>query len=144
GFSALHRLRPEDWSAELVAELPLGDCHDLHWIDGHFYLVASLGNQIVRLNAECRPVDRMQIVEDERDICHVNSITAADGQLFCSIFTLSPGERKEKRYTDAWFHEGKILRLDFPRRTYDIFHEPLCQPHSLSCFQGALHLVESH
>src|SRR4051812_43382222 len=64
GSSTLHRIDPESWAAELVAEYPLGDCHDLKWIDGHFYLVASLGNQIVRLDRSCREADRMQIVEE--------------------------------------------------------------------------------
>lgn len=144
GSSTLHRIDPESWTAELVAEYPLGDCHDLKWIDGHFYLVASLGNQIVRLDRDGRVADRMQIVEDHRDICHVNCIAEAGGELYCTIFTLSPGERKEKRYTDAWFEEGKILKLDFARRTYDIFYEPLSQPHSLHGAQDALYLVESH
>jgi hypothetical protein len=144
GCSTIHRLEPEGWRAERVAEFPLGDCHDLRWIGGHFYLVASLGNQIVRLDERCREVDRIRIVPDERDICHVNCIAESDGALYCTIFTLSPGERSEKRYTDAWFHEGKILRLDWSRGAYDILYEPLAQPHSLQQFQGGLYLVESH
>lgn len=144
GNSTIHRLDPRTWASEKVAEYALGDCHDLRWIDGHFYLLASLGNQIVRLDAEGQEVDRMQIVEDDRDICHLNCITELNGELYCSIFTLSPGERAEKRLTGAWHTEGKILKLDYERRSFEIWHDSLCQPHNLVYHEGAMYFVESH
>src|SRR5262249_54313478 len=72
--AVIYRIEPGTWKAEAVAEHPVGDTHDLLWFNGHFYLVASLGNQIIRLDERCRWLDRMQIVEDERDVCHVNCL----------------------------------------------------------------------
>lgn len=142
--AVIYRVRSSSWDAEPVTELPVGDAHDLRWIDGHFYLVGSVCNEIIRLDAECRRVDRMQIVEEDRDVCHVNCLMAAGGELYCSIFTLSPGERREKRLTGAWQNEGKILKLDYPQQTFEIVYEPLGQPHSLVPHGGAIYLAESH
>jgi hypothetical protein len=141
--AAIYRVDPGSGESELLAEHAIGDSHDLRWIDGHFYLVASLGNQIVRLDERCRMIDRMQIVEDDRDVCHVNCLSRMDGELYCSIFTLSPGERKDKRLTGAWHTEGKVLKLDYGAREFEIAYEPLGQPHSLVPGDGALYLVES-
>jgi hypothetical protein len=60
------------------------------------------------------------------------------------VFTLSPGDRREKSTSGAWFTEGKILRLDFARGRYEVVYEPLFQPHSLVRHGEALYLVESH
>jgi hypothetical protein len=140
----VYRLEPGRWAAEPVAEFPVGDSHDLRWIGGHFYLVASVGNLILKLDAEGREIGRMQIVEDPDDVCHVNCLTGMDGRLFCSVFTLSPGSRKEKRLTGAWHTEGKVLELDLERRSFSVFYEPLCQPHSLTYHEGYLYLTESY
>src|SRR5262249_41104595 len=140
----IYRVDPARWEAEQVAEHPIGDAHDLRWFDGHFYLVASVGNQIVRLDERFQPGDRMQIGEDERDVCHVNCLEEIDGQLYCSIFTLSPGERREKRLLGVWQNEGKILKLDYAARRFEVVHEPLAQPHSLVFRRGDLYVAESH
>jgi hypothetical protein len=142
--STIHRFRLDKWQTEKVATFPVKDSHDLRWIDDSFYLVASVGNQILRLDAECREIDRMQIVEDEGDVCHVNCVAQLGGALYCSIFTLSPGERQEKRLTGSWHTEGKILRLDFPNKRFEIAYEPLSQPHTLVEEGGRVCLVESH
>src|SRR4051812_2327025 len=49
GHSVFYRLDPATWKSEKLAEYPIGDCHDFKWIGDHFYLVASLGNQVIRL-----------------------------------------------------------------------------------------------
>jgi len=144
GVSTVYRMDPSTWKPEPVAQYPLGDCHDLRWFQGHLYLVASVGNQVVRLDENCQMVDRLQIVHDEADVCHANCLTEFDGSLYCSIFTLTPGERKEKRLTGAWHTEGKILKLDWERKSYEIFYEPLAQPHSMVVQDGGVYLVESH
>ncbi len=143
-FSSIHRLDPHSWACELVTQLPLIDCHDFRWIDDAFYLVASLGNQIVRLNADLSMRDRFQVVQDDRDICHVNCLMTAPDGLYCSIFTLTPGERAEKRLTGAWHTEGKILRVHWETGAFDVLFEPLAQPHSLVPHAGQIYLLESH
>ncbi|MFN3650812.1 MAG: DUF4915 domain-containing protein [Armatimonadota bacterium] len=144
GESVVHRLDLQTWKTEEVARYPLGDCHDLMWHDGYFYLVASVGNQVVRLDEQCRMVDRFQVIEDDRDVCHPNCLTVIDGEIYLSIFTLSPGERKEKRFTGAWHRSGKILKLDWERKKWEVRFEPLAQPHSLIPRDGGIYLVESH
>lgn len=142
--STIYRIDPETWRSEQLTSHPLRDSHDLKWIDGHFYLVASVGNWILKLDAQGREVDRMQIVEDARDICHVNCLVRWQGDLYCTVFTLTPGERREKRLTAAWHTEGKLLKLDFARRRFEVVHEPLCQPHSLTPHGLSLYVIESH
>lgn len=142
--SAVHRIDPRDWSSEKIGDYEVRDSHDLRWFRGHFYLVASVGNVILKLDREGREVDRMQIVEDARDIVHVNCLTEIDGALYCTIFTLTPGERKLKSATGAWHTEGKLLKLDFDNKRFDIVYEPLCQPHSLIPRPEGLYVVESH
>jgi hypothetical protein len=142
--SILHRVEPDRFSAEVVATLPVKDSHDLRWNGDGFYLVASVGNRILRLDRNGALFDEMQIVEDERDICHVNCLTTLDGHLYCAIFTLSPGDRESKRLTGAWHTEGKILRLDWAAKSWEIVYEPLAQPHSLVATGEGLVLVESH
>lgn len=141
--AVIHRVDPRTWESRVVAEHAVGDSHDLRWLDGGFYLVASVGNRVLRLDPECRLLEQMQIMEDDRDICHANCIGAWRGELYCSIFTLSPGERQEKRLTAAWHTEGKILRLDFHARRFTVVCEPLGQPHSLVFRPDGLYLVES-
>lgn len=142
--SEIHRIQPTRWETEKIAVHPVKDSHDLKWIRGHFYLVASVGNQILKLDAEGNLVSRMQIVPDERDICHVNCLAEQDGHLYATVFTLSPGSRREKNQTGLWHTEGKLLRLDFEAGHYETLHEPLCQPHSLVPDGGGFYLVESH
>lgn len=143
-LSTVHRIDPRTWETRELARFPLKDSHDLRWIGDSFYLVASVGNWILRLNAACRELDRMQIVEDPRDICHFNCLTEHEGSLYGTLFTLSPGERREKRATPAWFFEGKVVRLDYPGRRFEVVYEPLGQPHSLHSRPDGLYLVESH
>jgi len=141
--AVVHRLEPADWTARQAADLPYRDSHDLRWIDGSFYLVASVGNYIIRLDAAFRELERMQIVPDERDVCHVNCLLEREGALYACIFTLSPGERREKRRTGAWSSEGKLLLLDFPRG-FRVCAEPLAQPHSPLLHAGGVLVLESH
>lgn len=140
----LWRLRPEGWEAEDLGVYPYLACHDLRWHRDSFYLVASIGNLIVRLDESLREIDRLQIVPHAEDVCHANCLTHRGGALYCSVFTLSPGTRAEKRRTPAWSTEGKVLRLDFAAHRYEVAYEPLCQPHSLQWHGNRLHLVESH
>lgn len=142
--TTLHRLEPRTWCSEEIGRYPVKDSHDLRWIDGAFYLVASVGNQILKLAADGRVLDRMQLVPDERDICHVNCVIQHRGELYCTLFTLSPGERREKHRRPEWFTEGKLLRLDFAGKTFSVVYEPLFQPHSLVEEDGGLYLLESH
>jgi len=140
----LFRLHPESGDSVDLGPVPWRACHDLRWYRGHFYLVASIGNSIVRLDRNLREVDRMQIVADEEDICHVNCLAEHDGELYCSIFTLSSGTRAEKRGSPQWTSEGKILRLDWEQRRFSVCAEPLAQPHSLNWRGPWLYLLESH
>lgn len=139
----IHHLDLHTWRSTLRADLALDGSHDLKWIDGSFYLVASLGNLVVRLDENLREIDRMRIVEDEGDVCHANCLLGLDGEILLTIFTLSPGRRAEKRKTPAWRTEGKILRLDWPNKRFDVLYEPLSQPHSLVSHQGMLYCCES-
>jgi hypothetical protein len=88
-------------------------------------------------------VDRMQIIEDDRDICHLNCLVASEGVMYCSVFTLTPGDRREKRLTGVWQKDGKVLRLDYANRRFETVYEPLGQPHSLVPRNGSLYLTES-
>jgi hypothetical protein len=142
--STIHRLELSTLDTEIIAEYPVKDSHDLKWVDGHFYLVGSVGNQVLRLDAQGQLVDRIQIVEHPDDICHVNCLIGMNGGVYCTVFTLSPGTRREKTDTGLWHTEGKLLRLDWERKSYEVVHEPLCQPHSLVERPDGVYLVESH
>src|SRR5205823_5142144 len=100
--------------------------------------------RIVRLDRDLREIDSLQIVESEEDVCHANCIEEVNGELLLSIFTLSPGARAEKNGTRVWQSEGKVLRLDWERKAYEVLFEPLAQPHSLTWRDGALYCCESH
>jgi hypothetical protein len=84
------------------------------------------------------------VVPDDRDIRHLNCLVALGEKRFCTVFTLSPGDRREKSRTGAWHTEGKLLCLDFRRKSYSVVYEPLCQPHSMVDREGRIYLVESH
>jgi len=140
----IYRVDLASGAATLRAETGLRGCHDLRWIDGWFYLVACYGNQVLRLHADLKPVDTLQVVADPADVCHANCLAHVDGELLLSIFTLTPGERSAKNGTPVWRTEGKILRLDWERKGYDILFEPLSQPHSLVRHDGRLYCCESH
>jgi hypothetical protein len=142
--STVHRLDPETWKAEAVAEHPVKDSHDLKWIRGAFYLAASVGNQVLKLDADCRLIDRLQLVSDDRDTCHVNCLVDWQDALYCTVFTLTAGSRLEKRLLDEWHTDGKLLKLDFESKTFEVACEPLGQPHSLVGRGGMLYVLESH
>lgn len=142
--SILHRIEPGTWRAEILATHSVKDSHDLRWNGDGFFLVASVGNRILRLDRHGALVDSLQIIADDRDICHVNCLATFDDDLYCAVFTLSPGDRESKRLTGAWHTEGKILRLDWSAKSWEIVHEPLAQPHSLVTSDAGLVLVESH
>ena len=142
--SILHRIERDTWRSEVLATHPVKDSHDLRWNGDGFYLVASVGNRILRLDRQGALIDSMQVVEDDRDICHVNCLTSFEDQLYCAVFTLSPGDRESKRLTGAWHTEGKILRVDWEAKSWEIAYEPLAQPHSLLTSGEGLVLVESH
>lgn len=141
---AVFHLDPRTWKPTFRTDLKLTGCHDLRWIDGGFYLVASKGNLIARLDADLNVLDRMQIVEDPEDVCHANCLVQVNGGLYVTIFTLAPGPRREKRYTQPWRTEGKILRIDFPSKRFEIAFEPLNQPHSMAWQDGMMYLCESY
>ncbi len=140
----IHRVCPITRTHEDLGPVPWKACHDLKWLRDSFYLVASISNTIARLDCDLREIDRFQLVPDERDVCHVNCLGDCDGELYCSVFTLSPGTRAEKRLTAAWTTEGKVLRLDFDRKRFEVAYETLAQPHSLNFREGVLYLTESH
>lgn len=140
---AVYHLDPHTWTSRLRAKHDLDGAHDLRWTGDGFFLVASYGNWVLRLDRDLQIVDRFQVVEDPGDVCHANCLLQSDGELLLSIFTLSPGRREEKRRTPAWRTEGKILRLDWPGKRFEILHEPLSQPHSLTLRNGRLYCCES-
>lgn len=137
------RLEPESWQVTRVAQTGFHLCHDLRFIGDCFYLVASRGNHVVRLDRQGKVIDLMQIVEKDGDVCHANCITQADGELLLTIFTLSPGKRTKKTRSGSWQREGKVLRLDWRRKAFEVLHEPLAQPHNPVWHQGRLYLCES-
>jgi hypothetical protein len=138
------RLDPSTGATEDLGPAPWKACHDLRWMDGHFYLVASIGNQVIRLDRSLQPTGRLQVVESDEDICHLNCLAARDGRLFASLFTLSAGTQEDKRCSREWASEGKLIELDFEAETYTLLHEPLAQPHSLVWQENRLLLLESH
>jgi hypothetical protein len=140
---AVHRFDFEAYGGSAVTETGLRGCHDLRWIDGYFYAVASHGNRVARFDDRMRRVDELQIVADEADVCHANSLVATPDGLCLSVFTLTPGPRASKRTTRAWREDGKILRLDWERRAFQPAFEPLAQPHSLVLREGRVHVCES-
>jgi len=144
GSSTLHRFDPEGWRAERVAEYPLADCHDLKWIGGSFYLAASRGNRVLRIDPDGRVLAAMRVVEDEADVCHVNCLLEHRGELLGSVFTLSSGSREQKRESGAWHTDGKLLRLDFGAGGHRVLFGPLAQPHSLMSDGDGVLLIESH
>jgi hypothetical protein len=147
--SRAHRTRlialtPETWQVEDRGELPYRGCHDLRWTGDAFYLAASFGNRLVRLDENGRETGVFQLVETNEDVCHLNSIAMLDGELYCTVFSLEPGTRGQKRGTPAWHSAGMVLRIDFDARRYDICVRDLEQPHSLNATDDGLLLVESH
>ncbi|MFN3650810.1 MAG: DUF4915 domain-containing protein [Armatimonadota bacterium] len=138
------RLAPESWEVTPIGDTALHGAHDFRWIDDHFYLVASDSNRIARFDRELRPVDDLQIIRQEDDVCHANCLAQVNGQLLLTIFTLSPGRRQEKNETDAWAYEGKVLRLDWETGGYQVLYEPLAQPHSLVWHEEQLYCCESY
>lgn len=136
-------LEPETWRTETLAEIGIRGSHDLRYIDGHFYLVVSDGNQVIRLDRSFREVDRLVLLDDPGDVYHVNCLVEQEGQLLLSLFTLSPGRREEKRLGEAWRTEGKVVRLDWPAKRFDIVYDHLQQPHSLTIHGNELYCVES-
>ena len=141
--ATFHRYEPGG-QVELVAEHPIGYSHDLKKFGEFYYLVASLGNQIVKMDEQFRIVDRMQIVKNDGDVCHVNSLEMRDGTLYCTIFTLTEGLRRDKRFSGAWHMQGKCLKLDWENKSWEILAEPFGQPHSLTYHQNAFYIAESH
>lgn len=139
----IFRLDPDGWTVRQVAETGLRGCHDLKWLNGEFYLVASIGNRVARLNSDFQVRDVLQVIEDESDVCHANCLEWVNGEMLLSVFTLSPGRREEKRKSRRWRREGKVLRLDWERKGYEILFEPLSQPHSLTWHQSRLFCCES-
>lgn len=140
---AIYHLDPETWQSTLKTDTKLAGSHDIRWLNGEFVLVASRGNWVVRLDEQFKQIDSMQIVADDGDVCHANCLVEVDGSQLLTIFTLSPGLREEKRHGMAWRTEGKVLRLDWKRHSFDIAYEPLCQPHSMHWRDGQLYLCES-
>ena len=139
----VYHLDAETWTPTQRAETGFNGSHDLRWYDDSFYLVACTGNQVIRFDRDFRQTDVFTIVEDEGDVCHANCLLRVNGELLLCIFTLSPGRREEKRLTEDWRHNGKILRLDWDRKQYEVLYEPLSQPHSLVERDGALLCCES-
>lgn len=139
----IYHLDPAKWVSRQVADLKFDGSHDLRWINGEFFLVASLGNLVIRFDTDFRELDRMKIVDDDGDVCHANCLVQMDGDLLLSIFTLSPGRREEKRHGLPWRTEGKILRLDWEKKQFSIAYQPLSQPHSLVPQGSDLYLCES-
>src|SRR5687768_14214187 len=79
--SRAHRTRlialtSETWEVEDRGELPYRGCHDLRWTGDAFYLAASFGNRLVRLDEKGRETGIYQLVETNEDVCHLNSIAA--------------------------------------------------------------------
>jgi hypothetical protein len=140
----VYHVDPDRGEVKKRAETGFRWCHDLRWIRDSFYLVSSKTNRIVRLDPDFKPVDSMQVVEQDDDVCHANCIVEVNGEMLLTIFTLSPGTRKQKNRSEPWRREGKILRLDWERKKFDILFEPLAQPHSLVWRDGQLFCCESH
>ncbi|MFN3650811.1 MAG: DUF4915 domain-containing protein [Armatimonadota bacterium] len=136
-------LDPATWKVTQRCATPYQACHDLRAVGDEFYLVASTGNRVVRLDSSLNVLDELRVVQSDDDICHANCIEAANGHLLLSIFTLSPGRRQEKNTTPVWFREGKVLRLDWETKSFEIVYEPLCQPHSLVWHGEQLYCCES-
>jgi len=140
----VHRVHLDTRDHEDLGPVPYFACHDLRRHGGAFYLVASIGNLIVRLDDSLRETGRLAIVDDPADVCHVNCLAWSGERMLASIFTLSPGTRAQKRRSAAWMTEGKVLAVDFDRGGWEVLYEPLAQPHSLNWHGERLHLVESH
>lgn len=140
---SVYVFEPATWQVEERARLPFNGCHDLRWDGEHFYLAVVYGNQVVRLDERFRVTDRIQIADDEDDVVHPNCLTWVDGRMVLSVFTLAPGRREDKRFSDAWRTHGKLLALDWRHKRFDVIHEPLSQPHSLVSRGGDLYCCES-
>lgn len=138
----VHQLDPDSGAGQPVAATGLSGCHDIRFIDNCFYLVACRGNRVVRFSSDWRRLDEMQIVEHEGDVCHANCLIPSQRGLLLTIFTLQPGVREEKNQTEGWRYEGKVLRLEWPHR-WEIWHEPLAQPHSLVERPEGVYVCES-
>src|SRR3569833_3072510 len=110
---AIFRFETQTGRVQQVARLPLTGCHDLRWCDGSYFLVATYGNQVLRLNEQFEVQDRLQIMESDEDLCHANCLAWVDGRMLLSIFTLSGGRREDKNKSTAWFTHGKELALDW-------------------------------
>lgn len=126
-----------------ITDLRLPGVHDLRWDGEHFLLVSSRANEVIRLDREMRPVDRLRIVERDEDVCHANCLHLEGGRQRLCVFTLSPGTRQEKRLSDVWRTHGKVLELDWRTGGYRVVFEPLSQPHSLVSHENRLLCCES-
>ena len=140
---AISHIDSSTWNVTPRVDTGLEGSHDLRWIDGSFYLVASRGNWIVRMDRDLEVLDTMQVVKDPGDVCHANCLISIAGELLLTIFTLSSGTRDEKRLTRHWRREGKVLHLDWEAKSYRVLYEPLAQPHSLVWHEEKLYCCES-
>ncbi len=143
----IHRVAPGDWRAEIVAKTGLSLCHDLKWIDGRFYAVASHGNLVARLSPTFEVEATLRIVNEPKDICHPNCVAMINGEMMLAIFTLAPGSRESKRSTregsEFWRHDGKVLKLNWAAGGYEVALQPFSQPHTLTWHGGEFYLCES-
>lgn len=140
----IHHLDPESWKVTRRAETGFRWCHDLRYFDGEYVLVASRGNRVARLGSDLQVREVIQIIEDENDVCHANCVEQVNGGTLLCVFTLLPGKRADKRGTDSWRRDGKVLRVNWETKSYDVLYEPLSQPHSLVWREGTLFLCESY
>ena len=70
---AVYHLDPATWKATHRAETGLNGAHDLRWLGGdEYYLVASRGNIVARLDRDFNVLDTLRIVDSEEDVCHAN------------------------------------------------------------------------
>jgi len=144
----LFEITPENGACQQIAELGWEECHDLRRLGEHYYLVATQSNTIIRYDLTWREVDRRVLFARDDDILHVNSLCLrgddeSDG-LYVSVFTLTPGTRKEKRLKHVWKRDGRVLLLDWQTGRWTPVSQPLGQPHSLTVTDGHLVLCNSY
>ena len=111
------------------------DLHDLHWIDGRLYVVCTMTNSVLELDAGLAELRRWTL-PGEPDSLHLNSLAMHRGRLLVSVFGDFDRHRGYKGLTRG---AGRVLDLE----TGEAVVEGLSQPHSLKSDGDLLWLCDS-
>lgn len=111
------------------------DIHSILHAKNYFYLVATHGNQILKLDKSAKIINKWKYT-GENDSYHMNSICLFNNRIIFSAF----GDfRKHREYKNGTFEKGYVQDLLSGKKLIT----GLSQPHSLYSFDNKLYLANS-